>query len=403
MKKLSGWRRKSEPGFFINGVKTVKTNGLMSPTHDTSISTLDSTESIGEEENGGEEGDVSCSSNIDLCSEEPTERRRESVEEIVGQLVMQNFEFQRLLSKQRLAHLRKALTQHQQKRITRHLTEADESASETETEESVSDPRRHYRRRVTLPNSNLKHHTEIKINGNNNNNCNILRGSQVSSSANGIGSSTSDMNENSTENINVDESNEDELIIASKNVQRTVSDPGNKALLTPRRFINGPLAHYDPISLLWSSFRRTDRMNRNHKVGNNMEYNNSNSKGKTNIRHTHSFSCSHKETNPSVPDAKEPSLPHGDSGVFPNSFTSDSSSSSEANIPTLPAVWLKQQGEHLATPNNKAGSLPRSFQVGQHETLAPPKSTINCGSPSIKSRIRDGKFGDRPFTIVSFK
>ncbi|KAJ9587736.1 hypothetical protein L9F63_018844, partial [Diploptera punctata] len=53
------------------------------------------------------------------------------------------------------------------------------------------------------------------------------------------------------------------------------------------------------------------------------------------------------------------------------------------NIPTLPAVWLKQQGEHLATPNKKSGSLPRSFQLN-HE-------------------IHTSRDSNRPFTIASDK
>jgi hypothetical protein len=75
-----------------------------------------------------------------------------------------------------------------------------------------------------------------------------------------------------------------------------------------------------------------------------------------------------------------------ESGVFP--FTSDSStSSSEANIPTLPAVWLKQQEAHLASSprGNKSGSLPRSFQVGvQQELLCP----VAGGSSLIQLQSR---------------
>jgi hypothetical protein len=83
-----------------------------------------------------------------------------------------------------------------------------------------------------------------------------------------------------------------------------------------------------------------------------------------------------------------------ESGVIP--FTSDSStSSSEANIPTLPAVWLKQQEAHLASSpqGNKSGCLPRSFQVGvQQELLCP----VAGGSSLIQLR-------SRPVTIASDK
>ena len=35
----------------------------------------------------------------------------------------------------------------------------------------------------------------------------------------------------------------------------------------------------------------------------------------------------------------------------------------EAKSPCVPSVWLRMQSEHLADPNKKSGSLPRSFQV----------------------------------------
>lgn len=34
-----------------------------------------------------------------------------------------------------------------------------------------------------------------------------------------------------------------------------------------------------------------------------------------------------------------------------------------ATSPCVPSVWLRMQSEHLADPNKKSGSLPRSFQV----------------------------------------
>ncbi|XP_071450370.1 uncharacterized protein GEFmeso [Hetaerina americana] len=83
----------------------------------------------------------------------------------------------------------------------------------------------------------------------------------------------------------------------------------------------------------------------------------------------------------------------------------------EACIPTLPAVWLKQQESHLATPSLKSGSLPRGFQLGQPspgqpshrhgalESASPLSPAINGindeGCPSSTFRM------ERPFTIAS--
>ncbi|XP_076162588.1 guanine nucleotide exchange factor in mesoderm isoform X2 [Ptiloglossa arizonensis] len=63
--------------------------------------------------------------------------------------------------------------------------------------------------------------------------------------------------------------------------------------------------------------------------------------------------------------------------------------------PTRPAVWLTKRCEGLPTSPQKCGSLPRSFQIN-------PNSTQNV----TKSRFlqRDGKpMSERPFTIASDK
>ena len=41
-----------------------------------------------------------------------------------------------------------------------------------------------------------------------------------------------------------------------------------------------------------------------------------------------------------------------------------------ATSPCVPSVWLRMQSEHLADPNKKSGSLPRSFQVSQFQVLS---------------------------------
>lgn len=358
---------------------------------------------------------------------------------------MQNQEFQRILSKQRLVHLRKALAQHHRRNF-----QGEETASDTETEDQSDIPGTPEVPRAVKIGNMMKPTTCSSANTTPTKQSSAGHNESEASSSNGIGSSSSDvMVEMSSENISGASSSADEYLAlaalgsssnettpttANKNVQRTVSDPGNKANLTPRRFMNSPLAHYDPLSLLWSSFRRSDgRSNKHNRRGSSPDK----STGKSNIRHTHSFTCSttsrkNKEVGtislqgqnaPDLTQSKEP-LPHGDSGVFPNSFTSDSSSSSEANIPTMPAVWLKQQDEHLATPNNKSGSLPRSFQVGHHCAPKPPltfpfttspsssskatKDKFNAKQaeccPAYKARLRDfGKASYRPFTIASDK
>ncbi|GAB6020091.1 hypothetical protein CHUAL_002825 [Chamberlinius hualienensis] len=71
---------------------------------------------------------------------------------------------------------------------------------------------------------------------------------------------------------------------------------------------------------------------------------------------------------------------------------------SDKSSPTEPAVWLKQQQEHLAGGKAlKAGSLPRSFQLN-NDSSSPGGSFC-----SINSFIKQRHLVDRPFTIASDK
>ena len=111
-----------------------------------------------------------------------------------------------------------------------------------------------------------------------------------------------------------------------------------------------------------------------------------------NLRRTQSFSCRGGEGG----DAQQPRQ------CLPPSISQ--ASLDATNIPTLPAVWLKQQGEHLATPNKKSGSLPRSFQLSHEVHTAPHEGSFKGGSLRSRLLTRDGRScSDRPFTIASDK
>ncbi|XP_034230828.1 uncharacterized protein LOC117639357 isoform X2 [Thrips palmi] len=73
--------------------------------------------------------------------------------------------------------------------------------------------------------------------------------------------------------------------------------------------------------------------------------------------------------------------------------------------PITPAVWLKQQGPHLETAmalasSHKAGSLPRSFQVGPEGEALPGRSKETLRACILRS---GRSCPDRPFTIASDK
>lgn len=68
--------------------------------------------------------------------------------------------------------------------------------------------------------------------------------------------------------------------------------------------------------------------------------------------------------------------------------------------PTTPAVWLKQQQDHLADGAIKAGSLPRSFQLNQE---SPSPSVDQDGTGECLAAFKLRRLADRPFTIASDK
>lgn len=150
--------------------------------------------------------------------------------------------------------------------------------------------------------------------------------------------------------------------------------------------------NYDNLQHIWESVRKQQEEIRclaeteeRRKEGDSEEM-------MMNLRRTRSFSCQGGE---------------GDDTLRQQQYLPPSVSQASldaTNIPTLPAVWLKQQCEHLATPNKKSGSLPRSFQLS-HEVHAPPLESSSKGG-SFRSRLltRDGRSSsDRPFTIASDK
>ena len=110
------------------------------------------------------------------------------------------------------------------------------------------------------------------------------------------------------------------------------------------------------------------------------------------LRRTQSFSCRGGESG----DVRRPRQ------CLPPSMSQ--ASLDATNIPTLPAVWLKQQGEHLATPNKKSGSLPRSFQLSHEVNTSAHEGSFKGGSLRSRLLTRDGRScSDRPFTIASDK
>lgn len=170
------------------------------------------------------------------------------------------------------------------------------------------------------------------------------------------------------------------------------------------------LANYDNLAHIWSELGTVDvdQLDLESEVESSCEASNK----RPYIRRVQSFNNS-----ASPPPDKEQAFQHSYSmrqskklsaksnkdALRPNSLTlrHDSgislrppSGADMSNCPTMPIVWLKKQGDHLAENTNKSGSLPRSFLANQGEEQF-------CNA---RLRVETGKQSDnRPVTIASDK
>ncbi|XP_049853419.1 uncharacterized protein LOC126334820 isoform X1 [Schistocerca gregaria] len=162
--------------------------------------------------------------------------------------------------------------------------------------------------------------------------------------------------------------------------------------------------NYDNLQQIWESVKRQQE-----EIRRLAESEDTNRETSTpNLRRTQSFTCQESL------GAERDDLP-----LEPSFLPANSEMSIDTlNIPTLPAVWLKLQGDHLATPNKKSGSLPRSFQLNHdspNQAGNLSSSTMqkfgrtekDIGKGNYRTRLfgRDGRscHPDRPFTIASDK
>lgn len=72
--------------------------------------------------------------------------------------------------------------------------------------------------------------------------------------------------------------------------------------------------------------------------------------------------------------------------------------------PCVPSVWLRMQSEHLADPDKKSGSLPRSFHVSLDPiaVVTEPKPILHCPIQTpMDGTSNKSRWTDRPVTIAS--
>ncbi|KAG8226233.1 hypothetical protein J437_LFUL006335 [Ladona fulva] len=309
------------------------------------------------------------------------ECHEESLEEIVGQLVRQSRQFQRMLMKQ-----------HQKSRggsasRSRNHSREHQRSDETSLQNgySLDDDAESMRNSPCVPDE------EPLDNQKQNTNSNTFRAQrQAHMRALREEQKMSSIPKISLQNESPKKQSDDYMSLSfSEGVLKKVDDVPIEGI-TPsddaRKSSNindNYFGNYDNLQNVWESVRKAEKEKREAAaLGENPPF------------------ASHKEESPSWSHC----------GIAPHMGTLPC-------IPTLPAVWLKQQEGHLATPNLKSGSLPRGFQLGQPQRQLPQPQAQRCSAfdvspsstlshPETCSHNDEGYSSslfrmERPFTIAS--
>lgn len=382
--RFTGWRRKSEPGFqsyvCLNHSDEEQKEETGVETESTTVEAEETVVRPNEEEQKAATLNSPPVEAKDSNNEQQhTASPAQTVEEIVGHILMQNQEFQKLLEKQRTNSIINVRQQRFNKRITADTS--DESDSE---------------------NSN---YVSTNNNSNNNNRLGRTRAAyreQRLIRTNNAWNSLSSMPTRDNQPLQL---LYDNLKTAQKSTESSILARGGKtnhmhdkralfetfkrqSIVTESKVIKTALRIRENSTLIGNgeivspsttceSNRRTERKE-------------SNSSGTAEWRDDEK-----SDANDASKDAESKGFGNYDNlqHVWEGLCTEKDIDGNDS--PTRPAVWLTKLCEGLPTSPPKCGSLPRSFQIS-------PNS-----QPSVtKSRFlqRDGKpMSERPFTIASDK
>ncbi|XP_029167084.1 uncharacterized protein LOC114937670 [Nylanderia fulva] len=355
--RFTGWRRKSEPGFqsyvCLNHSDEEQKADITGDAQSTTTEVEETAEVGAEAENqtakpSSPPSEAKDNNNLEQQHATPTQ----TVEEIVGHILMQNQEFQRLLEKQRTNSIINVRQQRFNKRISADTS--DESDSEN---------------------------ANYIANNHNNNKSGRGRATRLirtNNAWNSLSSATT-ARENQQplqffyDNLKTVQKSSTEARTSKTNheKQRTFETFKRQSIVTESKVMQTALRIRDN-----STDHEEIHPASNHRAPEE----------------------SHKEINCNEAGEAESrgfgnydNLQHVWEGLQTAKDVDDGSDS-----PTQPAVWLTKLCEGLPTSPPKCGSLPRSFQIS-------PNSRPTCVT---KSRFlqRDGKpMSERPFTIASDK
>ncbi|XP_029046315.2 uncharacterized protein LOC114877640 isoform X2 [Osmia bicornis bicornis] len=362
--RFTGWRRKSEPGFQSYVCLNQSDEEQKEDTCDTGSATVETECAIIENDKHANSPPPETKEN----NEQQTQAQ--TVEEIVGHILMQNQEFQKLLEKQRTNSI---LNVRQQQRFNKRISADTSDDSDSENTNYITD--NSVNNRISRIRAG---HRERFVKTNNT-----------------LNSLSSTRDHQPTLQLLYDNLNKTE------NNKSVESNSKNK------------MNHVQEKKALFDAFKRQSIVTESKIIQTALRIReNSTSRSEEPVNH------------PTVPNETEIQVTENDKEVTINSDNTNEDTSQAVtqsnkgfgnydnlqhvweglqeekgldgnDSPTRPAVWLTKLCEGLPTSPQKCGSLPRSFQIH-------PNSNQNV----MKSRFlqRDGKpMSERPFTIASDK
>ncbi|XP_043250036.1 uncharacterized protein LOC122396035 isoform X1 [Colletes gigas] len=355
--RFTGWRRKSEPGFQSYVCLNQSDEEQKEDTGDTGSATVETECAI-------IENDKQSSNSPPPETKENTEQQTQAqtVEEIVGHILMQNQEFQKLLEKQRTNSI---LNVRQQQRFNKHRSADTSDDSDSENTNYITD-------------------------NSNNNRLARLRAAQrdrLVRTNNTWNSLSSSRDHQPTlqvfyDNLNKAENNK----LAESSLKNKINRVQEK-------------------KALFEAFKRQSIVTESKVIKTALRIRENSTSRSEEVTPTPvekepdvEIVVNDKETAANnVQEATEPSKGFGNYDNLQHVWEGlqEEKDLDGNDSPIRPAVWLTKRCEGLPTSPQKCGSLPRSFQIN-------PNSTQNV----TKSRFlqRDGKpMSERPFTIASDK
>ncbi|XP_076230784.1 uncharacterized protein LOC143176975 isoform X2 [Calliopsis andreniformis] len=363
--RFTGWRRKSEPGFQSYVSLNQSDEEQKEDTCDTGSATVETECAITENDHHP------CNSPT-YETKENTEQQSQAqtVEEIVGHILMQNQEFQKLLEKQRTNSI---LNVRQQQRFNKRISADTSDDSDSENVNYITEKANNNR---MLSRARITQRDRLVTTNNTWNSLSSSRDHQPALQLfydNLNKKESNKLAENSLKN-KINRVQEKKALFEAFKKQSIVTE--SKIIKTALRIRENSTSKSDePVLTPTSKESNAQIVENDNEISVNGD-------------------CLCPENSQEITESNKgfgnyDNLQHVWEGLQEEKDIDGNDS------PTRPAVWLTKRCEGLPTSPQKCGSLPRSFQIN-------PNSNQNV----TKTRFlqRDGKpMSERPFTIASDK